>query len=157
VSATALSKQVNVPQSTLSKWLRQARAGAACVFLNDPNRSPQLENAMTPRRPEDWPAEEKLKTFIKWIFWAAAVLAGVFTMGSESAIGREPAGWDLLQQGGLVVLIRHAAAPGFGDPPHFRLGECTTQRNLCEEGRRQARALGESFRRRKIPSGSFSG
>lgn len=50
-----------------------------------------------------------------------------------------------------MVLIRHAAAPGFGDPPHFRINDCSTQRNLSKEGRRQARDLGEAFRRRKIP------
>jgi broad specificity phosphatase PhoE len=68
-----------------------------------------------------------------------------------SGISSDSTGWDVLQQGGLVVLIRHAAAPGFGDPSNFRLGDCATQRNLSEEGRLQARALGESFRRRKIP------
>jgi broad specificity phosphatase PhoE len=72
-------------------------------------------------------------------------------MAPDSAIGGEAAGWDLLQQGGFVVLIRHAEAPGFGDPPHFRLEDCATQRNLSEDGRRQARSIGEAFRRRKIP------
>lgn len=64
VSATALSQQVDVPQATLSKWLRQAGAAAAYVFPNDPNRCLQV-NAMAPRRPEDWPAEEKLKTVLE--------------------------------------------------------------------------------------------
>jgi transposase len=61
--ACPLSQQVDVPQATLSKWLRQAGAAAANVFPNDPNRSPPV-NAMAPRRPEDWPAEEKLKTVL---------------------------------------------------------------------------------------------
>lgn len=87
----------------------------------------------------------------KPVFWAMVVLTVVFTLVREQVAAREPAGWDLLRQGGLVVLIRHAAAPGFGDPPNFRIGDCTTQRNLSEEGRLQAQALGESFRRRKIP------
>lgn len=64
VSATALSKQVDVPQATLSKWLRQAGAGGAYVFPNDPNHAPQV-NTMAPRRPQDWPAEEKLKTVLE--------------------------------------------------------------------------------------------
>lgn len=44
--------------------------------------------------------------------------------------------WDLLRHGGQVVLIRHTiTAPGFGDPPGMRLEDCSTQRNLSEEGR----------------------
>lgn len=57
-----------------------------------------------------------------------------------------------LQAGGLLVLIRHAATePGTGDPPAFRLGDCSTQRNLSAAGRTQARALGEWFRSWQIP------
>lgn len=42
--------------------------------------------------------------------------------------------------------MRHAAAPGTGDPPGFRHDDCSTQRNLSEEGRAQSRAIGELFR-----------
>ncbi len=45
-----------------------------------------------------------------------------------------------------MVLLRHASAPGTGDPPGFRLGACDTQRNLSEEGRAQARRIGDLFR-----------
>src|SRR3954468_15611009 len=38
--------------------------------------------------------------------------------------------WQALQEGGAVALLRHAHAPGTGDPPEFRLGDCSTQRNL---------------------------
>jgi len=38
--------------------------------------------------------------------------------------------WDELRDGGYVILIRHAIAPGTGDAPGFRLGDCSTQRNL---------------------------
>lgn len=41
-----------------------------------------------------------------------------------------------------VALLRHALAPGTGDPPGFRLGDCATQRTLSEAGRVQARAIG---------------
>lgn len=64
ISASALAKQVDVPQTTLSKWLRLAGAKAAYVFPNDPNRSAQV-NPMKPRRPEEWPAEEKLKIVLE--------------------------------------------------------------------------------------------
>jgi phosphohistidine phosphatase SixA len=51
-----------------------------------------------------------------------------------------------LRQGTAVALVRHATAPGAGDPANFRLGDCTTQRNLSEDGRSEARALGERLR-----------
>lgn len=40
-------------------------------------------------------------------------------------------------------MLRHANAPGTGDPPGFRLGDCATQRNLDALGRKQAAVLGE--------------
>ncbi|MGA1597395.1 MAG: hypothetical protein ACO4AG_12280, partial [Candidatus Nanopelagicales bacterium] len=47
--------------------------------------------------------------------------------------------WQTLRTGrGYAVLLRHALAPGTGDPAGFRLGDCSTQRNLSLEGRRQA-------------------
>jgi hypothetical protein len=56
--------------------------------------------------------------------------------------------WDALVAGGHAALIRHGnAPPGYGgDPPGFKVDDCTTQRNLDELGREQARALGEAFR-----------
>lgn len=47
-----------------------------------------------------------------------------------------------------IVLFRHAEAPGTGDPPNFKLGDCSTQRNLSEAGRAQARRIGDAFRTR---------
>ena len=44
-----------------------------------------------------------------------------------------------------AVFMRHALAPGFGDPMNFTLDECSTQRNLNDEGRLQATALGASL------------
>ncbi|WP_245888811.1 histidine phosphatase family protein [Halomonas denitrificans] len=49
--------------------------------------------------------------------------------------------------------MRHALAPGIGDPPDFRLSDCATQRNLSEAGRAQARGIGERFRERGIEVG----
>ena len=43
---------------------------------------------------------------------------------------------------GNVLLIRHALAPGFGDPQNFDLNDCSTQRNLDGEGREQAFRIG---------------
>lgn len=49
-----------------------------------------------------------------------------------------------------ALLIRHARAPGTGDPPGFRLGDCATQRNLNPQGRAQAARLGEALRARGL-------
>ena len=54
--------------------------------------------------------------------------------------------WAALRDGGHVALIRHALAPGTGDPAGFRVDDCATQRNLSPAGRAQARAIGERFR-----------
>ncbi len=59
--------------------------------------------------------------------------------------------WTLLRQGGNVLLMRHAQTePGIGDPPNFRIGECSTQRNLSDVGREQSKRVGAAFAREKI-------
>src|SRR6187401_3165247 len=60
--------------------------------------------------------------------------------------------WAALVTGGHVALVRHGnAPPGYGgDPPGFRIDDCTTQRNLDDQGRGEARALGEAFRNRGV-------
>jgi len=62
----------------------------------------------------------------------------------------ETAVWAALKNGGHVALLRHANAPGNDDPPGFRLDDCTTQRNLSEAGREQARSIGARFREHGI-------
>lgn len=58
--------------------------------------------------------------------------------------------WQALQQGGLVILMRHSLAPGIGDPPGFVLEACATQRNLSSEGRAQAVAAGQALRQQGV-------
>ncbi len=56
-----------------------------------------------------------------------------------------------VRQGGCVVVFRHGqTVSGIGDPPGFRLDSCSTQRNLSEEGRVQARRIGEWFTARRL-------
>jgi phosphohistidine phosphatase SixA len=63
------------------------------------------------------------------------------------------ADWSMLKDG-HVVLFRHANAPGGGDPPGLKLGDCSTQRNLDDTGRAQARRIGEQFRQRGVKVGA---
>ncbi len=57
---------------------------------------------------------------------------------------------EALSAGQAVAMIRHASAPGTGDPGNFRIDDCSTQRNLSDAGRDQARRIGDWFRARGI-------
>ena len=59
---------------------------------------------------------------------------------------------EQIATGGHVLMIRHANAPGNGDPDHFRICDCSTQRNLDDRGRIQAQRIGQWFRSRGIES-----
>lgn len=60
--------------------------------------------------------------------------------------------WEALKTDGHIALLRHALAPGTGDPPAFQLDDCTTQRNLSDQGRAQAKQIGDRFRENGIPA-----
>jgi phosphohistidine phosphatase SixA len=84
--------------------------------------------------------------------WALAALGVGGLALLPAAAGTDVDVWALLKGGGQVVLIRHAiTTPGVGDPPGFRLEDCGTQRNLTDDGRQDARRVGEAFRARGIP------
>lgn len=76
----------------------------------------------------------------------AAALALLSLACFPAAASDEAALWKALASGGHVALMRHATAPGNGDPANFTIGDCATQRNLSDEGRAQARRMGEAFR-----------
>ncbi len=80
-----------------------------------------------------------------WI--AAAVLAAALLLGSapRPAAAEEAVLWRALGTPGHVALLRHALAPGTGDPADFVLRDCSTQRNLSHEGRDQAARIGARF------------
>ena len=83
-------------------------------------------------------------------FAFAVVAALILTLVPASATASDI--WQTLRDGrGYAVLMRHAIAPGSGDPSGFRLGDCSTQRNLSPEGRRQAVAIGAQWRRERMP------
>ena len=51
---------------------------------------------------------------------------------------------------GQILFLRHALAPGFGDPEHFQLRQSETQRNLNEEVRQQAKNIGSMLKGAKL-------
>lgn len=71
---------------------------------------------------------------------AAAATAATAQSTQPADSPTDPAA--LLHSGGLVLLLRHALAPGTFDPPGFQLGDCSTQRNLDTTGRAQATQIG---------------
>ena len=52
---------------------------------------------------------------------------------------------SILNEGGKIIFIRHAYAPGVGDPDNFDLSNCAFQRNLNKKGIKQAKTIGKFF------------
>jgi phosphohistidine phosphatase SixA len=82
------------------------------------------------------------------------LLAAIFLAVSGSAtLAKDPSSaelWTALKTGGAFGVMRHALAPGTGDPASFDVEDCATQRNLSDEGRRQALDIGDRFRKQGI-------
>lgn len=75
-------------------------------------------------------------------------VCAVFSATSVAAV--EKTLIEQMKSGHAVLMIRHANAPGIGDPANFELNDCSTQRNLDDEGRAQAAAIGRWLRDRDI-------
>lgn len=88
--------------------------------------------------------ETKESLMVRLAFALLIVLAAAPALATE-------AGWALLRNGGQVVLLANAHAPGTGDPANFEIGNCSTQRNLSARGRQQARGIGALFYARAAP------
>jgi phosphohistidine phosphatase SixA len=81
-----------------------------------------------------------------------ALIAIVLVAATTPALASEKA-WKEVRNPkstGYVLLLRHAIAPGVGDPANFKIGDCSTQRNLSEEGRAQAKAIGAWLKSEQI-------
>ena len=57
---------------------------------------------------------------------------------------------DSLKEGKKLVFIRHAIAPGNGDPNNFDINDCNTQRNLDKNGIEQSKKIGQFFYNNEI-------
>ena len=58
--------------------------------------------------------------------------------------------WKPAQDGDKIILVRHAKAPGGGDPEGFKIEDCKTQRNLDIMGINQAKKIGKLFTEKKV-------
>ena len=84
------------------------------------------------------------KRFVVLVFWIAVLAVPLPLVAGDLA--DERAIVAQLQEPHRILLLRHALAPGIGDPSGFDVDDCATQRNLSSEGRAQARVSGERLR-----------
>jgi len=80
----------------------------------------------------------------------ALAFALLFGIAPGVSAAEETGLWRALGSKGHVALLRHAIAPGTGDPSEFAIGDCGTQRNLSDEGRKQAARIGARLRENGI-------
>ena len=85
------------------------------------------------------------------VFCATLAMAPALSL-AQSGEGNAKT-WQALKDG-AIVLLRHAAAPGVGDPPGFKLGDCSTQRNLDADGQAQALRIGKTFEAHGVKVGA---
>lgn len=92
------------------------------------------------------PRDEKIKRLGTLITGAAIVILFL----SSIWVAVRPLASAVLDVSSFVVLVRHGDAPGLGEPDGFDLNDCSTQRNLSDKGRNEARDLGRMFRARGV-------
>ena len=80
------------------------------------------------------------------------ILVGLTFLTAAGASADQNEVIDRLKLPGHILMIRHALAPGSGDPPDFKIGDCSTQRNLDDSGRTQAQSIGIWLRTKGIKS-----
>jgi len=87
-------------------------------------------------------------------FWGCLLvcLPGLITLAMAGVDSDQAEMIARMKAGGHILMIRHALAPGTGDPANFRIGDCSTQRNLDDRGREQAKAIGKLLRSEGITS-----
>ena len=86
-------------------------------------------------------------------FRSALALILLISLSIQPSFANELLIWDKLNTSsakGYVLLLRHSLAPGVGDPDNFKLGDCSTQRNLSQEGRDDAAEIGAWIKRQNV-------
>ena len=87
-------------------------------------------------------------------FWCFLLicLSGMILLAMTGGTSDDDKMIERMRAGGHILMIRHALAPGTGDPANFRIGDCSTQRNLDDSGREQAGAIGKWLRAKGLTS-----
>ena len=87
--------------------------------------------------------------------WSCLLICFAGLLSALATAGADSTNADMIEKmktGGHILMIRHALAPGTGDPANFQIGDCATQRNLDARGRNQARSIGNWLRKQGIGS-----
>ena len=79
------------------------------------------------------------------------ILVIFFTITNQIKADQSNQILEILKKGGNLIFIRHAYAPGGGDPDNFDINDCSTQRNLSDSGREQSKKIGNFFVKNNIP------
>ena len=80
------------------------------------------------------------------------VVVGCSALAAEQSAAADDPLWSQLKKGGYVILMRNSAVDeGLGDPKGYKINDCTTQLNLTDKGRAEAKKIGDEFKKRKIP------
>jgi broad specificity phosphatase PhoE len=87
---------------------------------------------------------------VQALVWLVAALLSAWPAPAHA----DDSVWEALRAPGSVVVLRHSYAPGSFDPPDAKLDDCSTQRNLDDNGRAQARRVGEAFRQHNVTVGT---
>jgi len=132
-----------VPGQTPIGWMILAEAPPRAVVTAPSN--PHI-----PRMARQYFIHLQFRTLIRFRAFLVATLLAMPALLSAPAAQAEPLAEAIDRIDGNVLFLRHALAPGFGDPPQFDIDDCATQRNLNDVGRDQARAIGAYMTRHDI-------
>jgi len=86
---------------------------------------------------------------------SASLLVGLFMFIVTGTFAKTAQAFDAqdlatFKNGGAIALMRHAIAPGNGDPTDFKIGDCSTQRNLSADGVIQSQKIGLQFKEQGV-------
>jgi len=98
------------------------------------------------------PMQSELSMQSEFRLFCRLILSWILLWCSLGAQASDRAGHlaDTLRSPGYLLLMRHAYAPGVGDPVAYRLDDCATQRNLDAQGLAQATRIGAWLKRRGV-------
>lgn len=134
ISACALSKEVDVSQTTLSKWLRKAGIAPSFVFPNNNIDAVQTRYSVTNKRPNDWSPEEKLKAVLEAASLSDEKLGEFLRLNGLHETHLQQ--WRLQMLDGLVKNPKGNHKMSASDSKHIR--------ELEKELRRKDKALAET-------------
>ena len=89
---------------------------------------------------------------MKTVGFIVSIVAGFIILSAFNSLADQNEMIERLKSGGHILMVRHALAPGGGDPANFKIDDCSTQRNLDQTGRAQAKSIGDWLRANGVTS-----